>query len=81
MHRRPTIRAWTREEDGSYKAELHGFAIHLSWKPGDVAGERGFMWVATRDEMKLEASALEEEIEIAMGFAEQAVEPYAVPVV
>lgn len=81
MHRKPTIRAWTREHDGSYNAEIHGFAIHMTWKPGDKAGERGFTWVAKRDELTIEAPELEEEIEIAMGQAEAALEPYEVPTV
>jgi hypothetical protein len=73
MHRHPTIRAWTREEDGSYKAELSGFALHVSWTPGDAAGQRGFGWKAERDEVTLSSQGLEEEIEIAMGLAEEAV--------
>ncbi len=79
MHRRPTIRAWTREEDGSYQAEIQGFRLHLRWKSGNVAGERGFTWTATREELKLESAELEEEVEIAMGLAEAAIEPHVIP--
>lgn len=80
MHRHPTIRAWAREEDGTYKAELHGFAVHVSWTPGEVAGQRGFGWKAERDEVVLASEHLEEEIEVAMGLAEAAVEAVAIPV-
>ncbi len=79
MHRHPTIRSWVREEDGAYKAELHGFELHVTWKPGDRAGERGFLWKATKGETVLESAGLEEEIEAAMGAAEGAAEAAGAP--
>ncbi len=70
-----TISAWQREEDGSYAAEINGWALHVKWKP-EVPGERrGFYWEAQKDEAKLGPSELFEEIELAMVAAETAAAP------
>jgi len=74
MHIHPTISLWQREEDGSYKAELDGFTLTVSWRPESKDERRGFLWKAEGPEGKvLEAPEISEEIEIAMGSAEQAV--------
>ena len=74
MHLHPTISLWQREEDGSYKAELSGFALSVTWRPESTERRRGFLWKAEGPEGRvLEASDVSEEIEIAMGIAEHAV--------
>lgn len=72
MHKHPTISLWQREEDGSYKAELEGLALHVSWHP-EKDGARGFSWKAEGDGKSFASEALAEEIEIAMSDAESAV--------
>lgn len=68
-----TMRAWQREEDGSYKAELDGLSLHVSWRPEQPGEPRGFSWkVSGPDGALAESEAVEEEIEIAMAFAERA---------
>jgi hypothetical protein len=70
-----TISAWHREEDGSYHAELHGHRLAVRWRPESDAGHRGFLWSAvTPSGQKIEASHVEEEMEVAMGHAEEVAE-------
>jgi hypothetical protein len=44
--RHATISAWKREEDGSYAAELNGWALHVRWHPESATSPRGFTWDA-----------------------------------
>lgn len=77
MHLHATVRAWQREEDGSYKAEIAGYHVHVVWHPEDRDGKRGFSWKArsAADDggRELASEELEEEIEIAMAEAERTV--------
>jgi len=76
MH--PTISAWQRDHDGSYKADLHGWSLRVRWRPEGVDGERGFWWEAERPgAVKRVDPELHEEIEVAMAHAEQFVAPGA----
>ena len=66
MYKTRHVSLWQREEDGSYKAEIEGFALHVSWTP-EKDGVRGFSWHATGPEdtsgaaTKLESEHLAEE--------------------
>jgi hypothetical protein len=78
MHLHATVRAWQREEDGSYKAEIAGHLLHVVWHPEAGGKRRGFSWharpAADPDaKPSIESEKLEEEIEIAMAQAEHAV--------
>jgi hypothetical protein len=74
MHKHPTLSAWHREEDGSYKAEHEGFELLVTWRPESKDARRGFLWKATSPDGKTyEAGDVVEEIEEAMGTAEDAV--------
>ncbi|NUP13510.1 MAG: hypothetical protein HOW73_46325 [Polyangiaceae bacterium] len=65
------VRAWEREEDGSYKSELEGYSLHVVWRPEKPGERRGFIWkVAGPDGVVAEAHGVEEEIELAMARAE-----------
>jgi len=75
MFRHPKIAAWEREEDGSYKRDLGGWALHVTWHPEskDPDKRRGFSWSAVSpDDVKLEGEGVDEEIETAMVHAEDA---------
>jgi len=78
--RHATISAWKREEDGSYAAELHGWALHVRWHAETAKSPRGFTWEA-RPEIgaKLASDELFEEIEVAMAQAEEQVEAHSAP--
>ena len=68
-----TVRAWQREEDGSYKAEIEGHTLHVSWRPERPDARRGFVWkVEGPNGVVAETDAVEEEIEVAMAHAERA---------
>jgi hypothetical protein len=76
--RHPTISAWQREEDGSYAAEIDGWSLRVAWHHEGAErfhGQRGFTWTAERDDEKLSGDELFEEIEVAMGQAEEHVAP------
>jgi hypothetical protein len=76
--RHPTISAWQRQEDGSYAAEIDGWSLRVAWHPEGAeghGGERGFTWTAERDGDKLSSDELFEEIEVAMGQAEERTAP------
>ncbi len=74
MHKHPTISAWHREEDGSYKADLEGFSLEVTWRPESKDARRGFSWKAAAPDGRVyEADDVLEEIEQAMGMAEDAV--------
>ena len=80
--RHATISAWQRHEDGSYAAELHGWTLHVRWRPerpavkgGAEAQRRGFHWEAEKLGARLVADEIFEEIEVAMAHAEAATEP------
>jgi hypothetical protein len=68
------VRAWQREEDGSYKAELEGHSIHVKWKPEGAGERRGFLWTVSNAEGEVvaESEQVQEEIEIAMAEGERA---------
>ncbi|MFO0614583.1 MAG: hypothetical protein U0414_18505 [Polyangiaceae bacterium] len=79
MYKSRHVSLWQREEDGSYKAEIDGFALHVEWKP-EKDGQRGYVWHATGPaEEKLESDHLVEEIEEAMGDAEDALKKHLHP--
>jgi len=77
MHLHATVRAWQREEDGSYKAEIDGHLLYVSWHPETADGRRGFSWkVRLADQEggpELRSEERAEEIELAMAQAEHAV--------
>ncbi len=74
MHKHPTLSAWHREEDGSYKADIEGFALTVTWRPESKEARRGFSWSAASPEGRVFAAEdVSEEIEAAMGTAEEAV--------
>ncbi len=76
MHRHPNIAAWQREEDGSYASEVEGWSLHVAWRPegSDPELRRGFLWKVTSPEGDaVEATDVEEEIEMAMALAEDVV--------
>ncbi len=76
MLRHPTISAWSREEDGSYAAEIRGWKLHVRWVPERPGEQRGFRWeVEGPAGQKLESKELCEEIEVAMATAEEQVAP------
>ncbi|HTJ83697.1 MAG TPA: hypothetical protein VL400_18385 [Polyangiaceae bacterium] len=73
MHRHPKVSAWQREEDGSYKRELGGYELHVSWRPEAPDVRRGFSWTVKPPEGdKVESEDVAEEIEHAMLDAEDA---------
>ncbi len=74
--RHATISAWQRHEDGSYAAEINGWALHVRWHP-EEHGHRGFSWEAERGSEKLQSTEIHEEIEVAMAEAEAHVDPVA----
>jgi hypothetical protein len=72
MSKHATVSAWRREEDGSYCAEINGFQLHVKWRPESPDQRRGFTWTATSPAgTKYRAEEIEEEIEVAMGHAEE----------
>ncbi|MFO0758983.1 MAG: hypothetical protein U0359_20995 [Byssovorax sp.] len=72
MHQHATISAWQREEDGSYKADLDGWELVVSWRPESASTRRGFFWEAKKgEEHKVRSRELHEEIELAMVAAEK----------
>jgi hypothetical protein len=74
--RHATISAWQRQhEDGSYAAEIDGWALKVTWHPETPGAERGFTWTAERggtERAGTERAGTEvfEEIELAMSDAE-----------
>jgi hypothetical protein len=73
MHRHPTLTAWNREEDGSYRAEIDGWTLDVTFRPEKDGERRGFSWTATGPEdRKLSADGVQEEMEDAMADAEHA---------
>jgi hypothetical protein len=77
--RHPTVSAWQRQEDGSYAAEINGWALRVVWHPeGEAEGHgpsRGFSWAAEHEGKKLASSEIFEEIEVAMAHAEEQADP------
>lgn len=73
--RHATISAWQRHEDGSYAAEINGWNLKVKWRPESPDERRGFLWEAEKEGgSKLAASAVCEEMEVAMAEAEKAIE-------
>ena len=71
-----TVSAWQRDHDGTYSAELNGYALKVSWRPESEHEPRGFLWEAVApDGTRLSSRESHEEIEIAMAEAETATEP------
>lgn len=67
------VRAWQREEDGSYKTEIADLTCHVTWRPEKPGERRGFVWKIEREgTVVAEASGVEEEIEVTMARAEHA---------
>jgi hypothetical protein len=75
--RHPTVSAWQRQEDGSYAAEIDGWALRVRWRAESAGERRGFLWTAEKPGARLAADEVAEEIEVAMGHAEEAIEPAA----
>jgi hypothetical protein len=77
--RHPTVSAWQRQEDGGYAAEINGWALRVVWHPeGEAHGHgpsRGFSWVAEQGAKKLASTEVFEEMEVAMGHAEEQADP------
>lgn len=63
---------WMRDKDGSYRAELDGWSLEVSWLP-DAPGRRGgFHWKASREgALGRQSLEIHEEPEDAMLCAEQ----------
>lgn len=84
MYKSRTVSSWQREHDGTYKAEIEGFTLQVEWKP-EKDGVRGFTWHATGPDDgsgkadKLESEKLVEEMEEAMGDAEDALRKHLHP--
>jgi hypothetical protein len=72
--RHATVSAWQRHEDGSYAAEINGWALRVKWHP-EESGQRGFSWEAEHGGEKLRSTEIHEEIEVAMAEAEAQAEP------
>jgi hypothetical protein len=71
-----TVSAWSRQEDGSYVAELNGWTLRVKWRPEAPGQHRGFTWEARREGgIKLISQHLHEEIEVAMAQAEECAGP------
>jgi hypothetical protein len=74
--RHATLTAWQRQENGSYAAEINGWALRVEWHPehapshGAHGAHRGFTWKAEREGTKLGSDEIHEEIEVAMAQAE-----------
>ncbi|MBI4699646.1 MAG: hypothetical protein HY744_00525 [Deltaproteobacteria bacterium] len=78
--RHATVSAWQRDEDGSYRADLHGSALRVKWSPAEAAGRGSFGWTLepTGGE-KVEDDERFEEPERCMAAAERAAEGMAKP--
>ncbi|HVY49081.1 MAG TPA: hypothetical protein VHB21_24495 [Minicystis sp.] len=75
MSKHATVSIWQRHEDGSYAAELNGFHLTVRWTAETDEHPRGFVWTAvTPTGQRLSARESEEEIEVAMGIAEDIAE-------
>jgi hypothetical protein len=73
--RHATISAWQRQhEDGSFAAEINGWNLHVKWIPEGRSERRGFVWAAERSGVKRAGSDVQEEMEVAMALAEEAIE-------
>ena len=72
--RHATISAWQRHEDGSYAAEIEGWALRVKWHPESAEAHRGFSWQAEHEGQKLVSQEISEEIEVAMAHAEEQAE-------
>lgn len=79
MYKSRRVALWNREEHGGYKAEIEGFELEVKWRP-EGEGPRGFTWEAKGpDDTKLESEHVVEEIEEAMGDAEDALRKHLHP--
>lgn len=78
MHRHPKLSAWQREEDGSYKSEIDGLTLHVTWRPESKDAPRGFLWKVEGEGKNAEGAAALEEIESAMVEAEDAARRLAI---
>jgi hypothetical protein len=71
-----TVSAWSRQEDGSYAAEINGWTLRVKWRPEAPGQRRGFLWEARREGgIKFVSQHLHEEIEVAMAEAEECAAP------
>jgi hypothetical protein len=73
--RHATLTAWSRQEDGSYGAEINGWTLRVKWRPDSPGVQRGFWWEAEQAGKKARSPELHEEIEVAMAHAEEHVAP------
>lgn len=72
----PTISLWQRQDDGSYAAEIRGYELRVRWTPAGGHHRRGFLWqIATPTGERLIALEPHEEMEVAMGEAEDQLPP------
>ncbi len=80
MSKHATMSIWTRAEDGHYEAEVAGSRLEVRWHAEDDEHPRGFTWeVRGPTGIVLSSSEREEEIEVAMGTAEDVAEGGAKP--
>jgi hypothetical protein len=77
MLARANITAWSREEDGSYQAEINEWKLHVTWTPEPTrGGPYGYSWKAEGPGgEKLGSAEFLEEAEVAMMAAEAAARP------
>ena len=75
MSKHATMSLWTRAEDGHYEAEVAGSRLEVRWHAEDEENPRGFTWeVRGPTGIVLSSHEREEEIEVAMGMAEDVAE-------
>ena len=72
MHLHAKMDQWTRDEEGHYRAEVSGWELLVKWQPEAEDGTRGFWFEAKGPDGAQTRSALFEEIEHAMAYAERA---------
>ena len=73
QHKHATVSSWQRDHDGTYTAEINGYALKVIWQPEGNA--RGFRWEGTSPDGKTIGNReSHEEIELAMAEAEAATE-------
>ncbi len=75
MSKHATMSLWTRAEDGHYEAEIAGSRLEVHWHAEDEENPRGFTWQVRGPTGRVASShEREEEIEVAMGMAEDVAE-------
>ena len=80
MSKHATMSLWHREEDGHYEAQVGGSRLEVRWHPEDAEHPHGFSWrVHGPTGIVLSSHEREEEIEVAMGMAEDVAEGHEKP--